>query len=170
MVDVLTDKTNMEIVWVGRSRNDPYWEVCSEVLNVTDFDDIYQPVAELLAGKDSGMRAGAFVINVSPFGENARNIIETLIHKNVADKVFAYSPAGKWSSLSNDLYLRSPAALKDKLEESVSDKRKEDSPAVADKPPEAKKEQDPKLADEIEKFKTAKISKEELQALLGSDR
>jgi hypothetical protein len=97
----------VDIVWVGRSDSDPYWNRCHREFAVRDFATVYDAVADLL----TGLNARTLVLNAGSVWRELKTVVQSLLSQGIVQVIFVYSPVKtllmvSTSFLNGDLRVR----------------------------------------------------------------
>jgi len=83
------NREQFDIVWVGRSAPDAYWDQCAGRFLVADFDNIYDAMARVL----TDLQARILVLNALSVGTELTTIVKTVLSQGLFSGVFIYTTA-----------------------------------------------------------------------------
>jgi hypothetical protein len=106
-----------EILWIGRTEADPYWNCCAEYLPLREFETIYDAMAEIL----TGLKGGILVANALIIGPELKVGVKTLLSNGLLDAIFVYTTAPRIPHYtpngdSRVVFVDRPEILRDRLQ------------------------------------------------------
>jgi len=81
----------MDIVWVGKSDSDPFWDRCSGTFGILGFETIYEALAAVL----TGLSVRVLVVNALGFGPELKASIKSILSQNIFSGVLIYTTAAR---------------------------------------------------------------------------
>jgi hypothetical protein len=108
---------NKEILWIGRTEADPYWNCCAGDLPLREFETIYDAMAEVL----TGLNAGILVANALIIGPELNLGVKTLLSNGLLEAIFIYTtmpriPHYTPNGDSRVIFVDRPELLRDRLQ------------------------------------------------------
>jgi hypothetical protein len=108
---------NKEILWIGRTEADPYWEACAGDLPVREVETLYDAMAEVL----TGLKAGILIVNALIIGPELKTGVKVLLSNGLFEAIVVYTTAPRIPHYtpngdSRVIFVDRPEVLRDRLQ------------------------------------------------------
>ncbi len=111
-----------EILWIGRTEADPYWNCCAEDFSLQEFETLYDALAEVL----TGLKARILVANALIIGPELKTGVKTLLSNRIFEAIFLYTTAPRVPHYTPNgdarvIFVDRPELLRDRLRSFLGD-------------------------------------------------